>query len=117
MATISNFCVKMKCKLQTDVIVIILVVDLSKRETFGINIYKCSGSNVKFFSWCRRPSWIWPSGGKCRDFWEGPSCDLFLKKVPGSRISHKNMLAEIVHGIEVLDLAILNIALREINIL
>ena len=39
------------------------------------------------------------------------------KKVPGSRISHTNMLAEIGHGIELLDLAILNIALREINIL
>ena len=38
MAAILDFCVKMKCKLQTDVIVIILVVDLSKTGSFGINI-------------------------------------------------------------------------------
>ena len=62
----------------------------------------CSSSKVKFLSWCQRPSWIYPSWGKCRDFWEGHSCDLFNKKVPGSRISHKN-IAEIGHGIEVLN--------------
>ena len=54
--------------------------------------------------------------GKVQGFLGG-TCDLFNKKVPGSRISHENMLAEIGHGIEVLDIAILNIVLREINIL
>ena len=76
----------------------------------------CSGSKVTFLSWCRRPSWIFALRGKMQGFLGG-TCDLLLKKIPGSSISHKNMLAEIGHGIEVLDLAIFNIALCEINIL
>ena len=76
----------------------------------------CSGSKFKFSSWCRRPSWIWPSDEKCMEFWEGPGA-IFLQKVRRSRISHKNMLTRNPgHGIEVLDPAIWNITLQEMNI-
>ena len=38
MAVILDICVKIMCKLQTDVIVIIRMVDLSKRGSLSINI-------------------------------------------------------------------------------
>ena len=47
MAAILDLCVKMMCKLQTDVIIIIIVVDLST----SMHEYMCSGSKVKFSSW------------------------------------------------------------------
>ena len=63
MVAILDLCVTMMFKHQNDVIVVILVVDLSKRGSSHMTQLK-----VFFLSWYRRPSWIWPSGRKMQGF-------------------------------------------------
>ena len=74
MVAILDVCVKMMFKHQNDVIVINLVIDLSKKGSSHMTNVFCFKSYLLsyFLSWYWRPSWIWPSGEKYRDFWEAP---------------------------------------------
>ena len=94
MAAILDLCVKMMFKHQNDVIVINLVVDLSKRGyshmTQCVLLQKLSFK--LFFKLVRAAILDLALRRKMQGFLGG-TCDLFFsQKVPGSRISYKNML-------------------------
>ena len=57
--------------------IITLVVDLPKRGSSCMNL--CYGSKGKFSSWCRRPSWIWPSD-ETADFFGRDLGAIFYKR-------------------------------------
>ena len=94
MAAILDLCVKIMFKLQNDVIVINLVVDLSKRGSSHMTqcVLLQKLSFKLFFKLVLVAILDLALRRKMQGFLGG-TCDLFcLQKVPGSRISHTNML-------------------------